>query len=386
MKNIQASVNQPIKLFSNIRRVIIITLALFIISQVVNHSYVVKADANSKVNVRLDFLEEIAVVSAGPDSSTKFYISADNMKSWEVIDNSGVVDLSTIMSSKAVFIYFKGNKDLNPVKIELPAEDKGLIVKYEITGGEGRIVISSSTFPVEYRKGNNGAWKTASNNMTTSIYELKGATLYFRTVATASRRAGKIVTVKIPKRPTAPSVSLDASKLCIKGLKSDQTQYRVGDALNWSDFAPQDNKTNTMDLSTLLAGTSSTNSAIPAGIIEFRTTGSERKLHSAVKIIEILPQSAAPNNVTLSGTTLTISDPDVKRYYEYTVVSKNLPIDINKVKWTSITAKKPVVIRKAAVGDKILIRLKSTKLPETKQITLPSIYKELTVTEITNTK
>jgi hypothetical protein len=227
---------------------------------------------------------------------------------------------------------------------------------------------------------------TANNNMPTSLYELKGATLYFRTAAAESRRAGKIVSVKIPKRPTAPSVSLDAGKLCIKGLKSDQTQYRVGDALNWSDFKPLDKKINTMDLSALLAGTPSTNNAIPAGIIEFRTVGSDKKLHSAVKVIEILPQSAAPSNVALTGTTLTISDPDEKRYYEYVIVTKNSSIDMKKASWTSITAKKPVVIRKAAVGDKILVRLKSAKLPDTKQITLPSVYKELTVSEVTTTK
>lgn len=369
-----------------IKRIIAALLVIIILSQAVNHSFIAKADTStggSQVNVSINFIEETATISAGPGKSTKFYISTDNMKSWEGFDKAGAIDISSFMSSKAVTIYFKGNKDVNPVKVEIPAEDKSLKVKYEVVNGEGRIAISNTAYPVEYRKGSNGSWKSASNYMSTSIYELKGATLYFRIAPTVSMRAGKVVTVKIPKRPSGPSVSLDTGKLCIKGLKSGQTQYRVGDAVNWTTFTAADKKTNSIDLSALLTPV---NNLIPAGIIEFRTMGSDKKVHSAVKTIEILQQGQAPNNVALSGSVLTITDSDLKRYYEYAVVSGTSAIDVKTLKWISVTAKKPVYISKVNVGDRVLVRLKSTKSSDKKHILLPSAYKEFTVKEITTKK
>lgn len=378
----------------SIKKILASILAFIIIFQAITYTYYARANTNNttnpgtQVNVRLDLQEEVAIVTAGPGSSTKFYISMDNMKSWESIDNSSIVDLSSILTSKSISIYFKGNKDTNPVKVDLSAEDKALKVKYEVVNGEGRIVISGTSSSVEYRKGNNGSWKAATPNMPTAMYELKGATLYFRTVASPGKRAGKIVTLKVPKRPAAPSVNLDADKLQIKGLKSGQTQYRIGDAVNWTTFTSADKKGNTLDLFELLKGnTPSTNNVIPAGIIEFRTLGSDKKIHSAVKIIEIQAQAAAPsNNVVLTGTTLFVSDSDEKKNYEYTVVAKNATLDMTKAKWTVVAPSKPVIVRNANVGDKILVRVKSSKSPETKQILLPSAYKELIVTEVTPAK
>jgi len=371
------------------KRVLIFILALFVLPLLINHSYNAKADTvgtGTQVSVRLDWLEEIAEISPGQGGSSKFYISTDKMKTWENLGNTTTIDLSSIISSKAVTIYFKGNKDTNPLKVDLPGEDNSLKVKYEIVNGEGRIVISGTSYPVEYRKGNNGSWKTASNNMSTSLYEIKGATLHFRTVATATRRAGKIVSVKIPKRPAAPSVSLDPDKLYIKGLKPGQTQYRVGDSLNWITFTASDNKTNTLDLSALL--TPGANNTIPAGIIEFRTLGSDKKLHSAIKTIEIKAQEPAPNNVSLTGNALIISDSDVKRNYEYAVVSQNTAVDLKNIKkWVKVTAgNNPIIIRDAFVGDKVLVRVKSSKTADTKEPILASAYKEFTVKEITQAK
>jgi len=375
-----------------IKRFIISLLALIILPQAMNHTYNARANTTStttgsQVKVQVDLLEEIAVVSAGPGASTKFYISTDNMKSWETLEYTSVVDLSSYLSSKAVTIYFKGNKDTNPVKVELPAEDKSLQVKYQIVNGEGRIVISNTAYPVEYRKGSNGTWKTAYNNMPTVQYELKGASLQFRTAATSTRRAGKIVTVKIPKRPSAPSVSLDASKLVIKGLKAGQTQYRVGDATNWTTFIPADGKSTTIDLSALLAPV---NNLIPAGTIEFRTLGSDKKIHSAVKVIEILQQEPAPVNVILAGTLLTITDTDEKKSYEYAIVPVNTALDMSKLKWKAVQTNKTVNLissnRNINIGDRVLVRVKSTTIKETKQVILPSAYTEKTVLSITPAK
>lgn len=382
MKNTKAPRTKA-ALSVGMKRLIVSLLTLILIPLVMNRSFNASANtvtSGSQVKVQIDLLEEIATISAGPGGSTKFYISTDNMKTWEYIDNTSALDLSGILSSKPVTVYFKGNKDSNPLKVELPGEDNSLKVKYEVVDGVGKIVYSNTALPVEYRKGNNGVWKSAGNNMPTIQYELKGASLQFRTVATVNRRAGKIVTVKIPKRPAAPSVSLDASKLQIKGLKAGQTQYRVGDATNWTTFNPSDGKSTSIDLAALLP---TSNNLIGAGTIEFRTLGSNKKVHSAVKAIEILPQAAAPSNVSLVGRILTISDSDTNRNYEYAIVPLGTSIDMKKFKWTVATSKKPVTLKNVNIGDKVLVRIKSTTDKATKQVILPSAYTELTVTAIT---
>lgn len=374
--------NKGINLSVHIKRKLIATILVLAVILQIDKPAISSADANSQVGVRVDYIEELAYITSGTGGSTKFYISLDGMKNWEIIDTGGVVDISAMLSSKENVIYFKGNKDLNPTVVTLQGEDNTLKVSYKVKDGVGRIEYSYSG-AVEYRKGSNGTWKTASNLMSTSIYEIKGATLHFRTPATATKRAGKIVTVKISKRPSAPTVKLDGSKLAITGLKSGLTQYRVNDSLNWLTFTSTDKKVNYLDLSSLLGGNTTSNTAIPAGVIELRTLGAE-KLTSTVKVIEVPAQAAAPEAVTLNGTTLTILDPDTKKNYEYTIVEKGASYNPYTAKWSaSVTSKKAVIIKKVAIGDRVLVRLKSTTDSKTKQVIPASCYKEFTVTAIT---
>lgn len=368
------------KYLCNVMRIL---TAVFILVVLFNFSVkeeVAYADANSQVNVVVDYLEEIITVTAGTGGSTKFYISTDNMKSWEVIESK--IDMSSLLASKEVPIYFRGNKDQNANLVKLQTEDNSLKVSYKVVNGVGYIEFTASQ-PVEFRKGSNGTWKPAVNMMPTSMYELKGTTLYFRTVATIAKRPGKIVTLKVPKRPSPPSVKLDGGKLYISGLRQNETQYRVGDNTDWITFKTSDGKARTLDLTALLGGNTSTNQPIPAGIVEFRTLGSDKKVNSAVKVIEIPPQSAAPQQVNIIGTTLTIQDPDIKKYYEYTKVEKGAIFDMATAKWSSVTAKNPIIIPRVSVGDKILVRVKSTTDKASKQVIPASLYREFPITDIT---
>ncbi|MDF2544499.1 MAG: hypothetical protein K0S47_4217 [Herbinix sp.] len=359
---------------------------LFLLFFCINIHTTAKASSvsGSSITVKINYLEEIATLSPGSGNSTKFYISLDKMKTWELIEPYGMMDISALLQAKSVELYFKGNKDANPVPVTLQGEENSLKVTYQIVGGEGRAVITNTTLPIEYRKGNNGAWKTASYSMSTTIYEIKGATLYFRTIATESKRAGKIVTFKVPKRPSAPSVKLDGSKLCITGMKSGEMLYRIGDSTSWVPYATNDPKIKYLDLKSLFGSSLPANTPIPAGMIEFRTGPTDKKAASAVKVIEITQQPTVPDTISLSGTTLTILDSDKKRAYEYTIVKKNTSLNLQTARWTSVTSAKSVVIKGVEVGDKILVRLKSRTDSTTKQLILASTYKELPVTSILN--
>jgi len=341
---------------------------------------VTHADGTNKVVVTINYIDEIAAVTTGPGISTKFYMSTDN-KNWEIVDTPSAIDLSAILSTKAVTIYFKGNKDPDVTTVLLPMEDNSLKATYIISGGSGYVVINP-VIPVEYKKGVNGAWKMGSNQMPTAMYEIKGATLFFRTPAAANQRAGKVVTVKIGKRPTPPSVKIDGSKLGITGAKIGETQYRIGDNTNWTTFTSTNSTAKSIDLLTTLLPAATANTPIPVGSIEIRSMGTDKKLSSGVKLIDVSLQPIVPDAISVSGSTITVTDTNTKRLYEYTVVTKGLALNLETAKWTAIRVNTPVIVKNVAINDKVLVRLKSITDPITKQLVLASTYKEVTLTAI----
>ncbi len=349
-------------------------------------AFLSRAEASTvvgRVNVVVNYLEETATVTPGSNASTKFYVSKDK-KTWEVM-SSNVLDISTFLKPKETMIYFKGNRDSTINEVKLTGEDVSLKAAYNVFGGAGKVDLSGSSLPIEFRKGANGQWKTLTTPfLTTTPYETYGATLYFRITGTETRRPGKVVSVKIPKRPSAPSVKLDGSKLYISGLKQGETQYRVNDAVDWTLF-PVSSTLKTLDLKTLLASELPVNTPFPGGTIEFRTISndSKKKVASSVKVIEVPPQPTTPGNITLNGTTLTAVDSNKKKYYEYTVVKSTATLDMKTAKWTSFTSSKPVIVKDATIGDKIYVRAKSYTDSATKLIVLPSTYGEHIVKTIT---
>lgn len=365
----------------------LVIISLFLLGTY--RTYASTVTGQSMVNVTVNYIEEVAVITAGTGGSIKFYMSTDKQKTWDLLENtdatSATVDLSSILQSKETVIYFKGNKDKVVREVKLQGLDSTLKITYTTENGVGKLIPAQILYPVEYRKGTNGTWKTATFPMSTTIYETKGASLQFRYAPAADRRAGKVITVKIPKRSSAPSVTVDGSKLEIKGLKNGGTYYRLGDSTAWLPFTTTDGKTNTMDLRSLIAPTAPADSPLPAAVIEFRNVNEKKKTVSAVKVIEIEAQPVFPETAVLTGTTLKITDPDPKRAYEYVRVERNATFDAKKAKWTTITSKSSVIIKNAAVGDKIYVRLKTTTDKDTKKITPASLVKIMEVTSITPT-
>jgi hypothetical protein len=342
--------------------------------------YVKKSSADTGIGVKIDFAEEMAYITS-TGANTKIYMSTDG-KVWELLETNAV-DISSVISIKAGSISFKGNKDLNAVSYPIPAQDKSLKPVYKVYQGAGRIEYTSA-LPVEYRKGLNGVWKTAANFMPTSNYEIKGATLYFRTAATLSTPAGKVMTVKIPKRPSAPSVRLDGSKLRITGLRSGVTQYRINDNTVWNPYTQVSSSQNFIDLSAALGGSTTSNMPIPAGIIEFRTAGTDKKMSSAVNVLQVPQQMTVTTSIAaVTGSTLRITDVNTKIQYEYTILTNGQSLSLSTARWSTVTSSRPVIIPRVGIGDRILVRLKSTTDPKTRQVILASTYVEYKIEGIT---
>lgn len=356
-------------------KIMVLIGVFFLAFNGLNKTEIAKAD----VGVIVNYVDEMAYVSTATGSSIRFYVSTDK-KNWDSIDTGNALDITGYLAAKEVTLFFKGNKDPNPVSVTLMAEPSDIKAVYEVVAGVGKVTITPSGIPIEYRRGDKGSWKTVTSPVVTGVYEIKGTTLNFRTPATGGRRAGKIIAVKIPKRPAAPPVKLEGSKLCISGLKSGETQYRIGDTVAWSTFTTPISSVKYINLSTLLNLVA--NVPNTATYVEFRSLGSDKKVISNVKLIDIPAQPVCPETITLTGTTLKVTDTDLKKQYEYTIVTAGSALNLDTAKWTSLSSKNAVVVSKAKISDKIYVRAKSYT-NTSKELVLASTYKEFTVSSIT---
>ena len=346
--------------------------------------------SGSSVSVVVNYLDEIITVSAGSGGSTKFYLSTDKQKNWELLEGSTATtttitfDISSILKTKEVIIYLKGNKDSNPVEIKLQGEDKSLKATYGVEGGVGRIQYTS-TKPLEYRKGTNGNWLPVNGIIYTNIYEVRGATLYFRTKATHAERAGKVVKVKIPKRGSAPSVKVDGSDFTITGMKPGML-YRLSNSNTWTEY--KDTSKKFLSIPSLLSKTT-IEERLTELTIEIRNPATDKKVASQIKVFEIPAQANAPTTASYNSGMLTITDATSSKPYEYTIVKASEVARVNyeylqNASWKSVTSSKATKVTSVgkntlAVGDYLYVRLRTTTDKTTKLVHLASQCAKLEV-------
>ncbi|WP_312372507.1 hypothetical protein [Lachnoclostridium sp.] len=350
------------------------------------------------VNITLDYASEKITIKPVSQSNTKLYFSQDKMKTWEKINGSSI-DLSIFLKTSDNTIYFKGDVDKAIAAVTLPKENKDLKVTYYVeqnaTGSHGRLKYENTALrPIEFRKGANGGWDSDLSKISDlSSFEITGYTLQFRLKATAAERAGKIVSVKIPKRQAPPKITVDYSKMEVSGLKAGSTVYYKNGSSTPTPFAPADSKVKTLSLYELLytLPTTPNNAPLPAGSIEFQTAGTDKKVASSTVVVEFQAQPGFPTGiVTLDKTTLTFAEATKTTPYEYVVLHQGENLDLSKVKWTKVTTNKPFEIKKVgkaipAPNDVIYYRLASTTNKETKVVTPASMYltKKIDVVPIT---
>lgn len=377
---------------NNILKIIVMIVLLFVFQGKFTEANATSVGYLSTVNVAVDYVEGVATVVAGPGNSTKFYMSTDNLKSWEPLEvyrnSTGIlcasVDITPYLKNKESIINFKGNRDTSQRPVPLQGEDNNISATYQVANGMGRIAINNNTSNlVEYRNGQNGQWKTLNGySLETRNYEYKGASIQMRTVASVSKRAGKIITVRVPKKPTAPSIKLDGSKFAFTGLKSGLIEYRVGDDTEWTTYSSSNAKTNTLDLATLFKVSTVQNTQLPAGIVEFRTKATTKQIASSIKYFDVPIQPIYPSTITINGTTLTIFDCSSKKQYEYSIVETG-DINLSTARWTSVSSPRPVIIPRLSPGFRVYVRAKSYIDPTTKMVVPASTYKIIVIETIT---
>lgn len=352
------------------------------------------------VTVNVNYKTELITISKGSKNSSKFYISTDKQKSWQLLENKkgepkSTIDLCMFLKTSATTLYFKGDKDITPVEVEIPKEDNSLKVTYFIQNNMGTLKFENVSTSLEYRRGTNGQWKTYyQSELDLSDYEVTGYTLQFRTMASETKRAGKIINVKIPKRQNPPSVKVDYGKFVISGLKQGTTQYRLAGSTQWITFNPQDKKVKTLNLAELLLpkDTAANLYPIPAGAIEFRNLGTEKKISSGTIVVQTEAQLTPTDatKVQLVGTTLQFTDASKDKPYEYIVMHVGESPDLATAKWKKVSNAKPITIKKVdkalpVPGDIVYYRLALVKNTKTKEITPASMYSKITITSVSTT-
>lgn len=345
--------------------------------------------AGTCVAVQYDFINDYLYIKPGGSGSTKLYFSQDKMKTWErIMNGNGLIDLSIFLKTSDNIIYVKGNLDKNIVAITLPKEEKDLKVTYYVDKGIGKLKVENQKGLLEYRKGTNGDWRDYAGYLDLTSFEITGYTLQFRMKATANERAGKIVSVKVPKRQAPPRVKVDYSRMEISGLKAGSTLYYKTGESNPRTFAPADSKVKTLSLYDLLFNQSiaPNSQRLPAGSIEFQTAADEKKIASAIVLVEFEEQPLAPEGkIVLDKTTVTFPDATKTLTYEYTVLHASEKLELSAAKWTKVSSNKPFEIKKVgkaspAPGDIIYYRLSSTTHKETKVVTPASMYSKVIIT------
>lgn len=347
----------------------------------------------TKVNVSVDYTTNIVKITQGSGSSTKFYISSDKKKTWELINEDATatnctLSLSGYLKSSGVTLYFRGNNDIEPVALVIPKETTNIKITYQSKALVFENFTPTTTAILEYRVSENTDWAdyTSRTSINFTDYERTGITLEFRVKATTTVPAGKIISVKIPKRTKGPSVKADLSKMVITGLKSGSTQYRVGNSTKWETFQPTDTKVKVLSLYDLLSNAVK-NSPFPVSTIDFRTAATDKKPASAVISLQILAQPVAPTNFKVASSTLTISDASKTKPYEYTVLKSGTTIDLTKVSWKKVTNTNSIVIKKTGsaatvAGDVIYVRTASVTDKTTKVTTPASAYATFVITSV----
>lgn len=338
----------------------------------------------SAVNYTINYETQILDASS---NSGRVYLSMDNEKTWESLEDSGnMVDISSLLQTKEIYVFLRTNNSPVSTKVTLMAEpEKDITITVT---GNGITYSSNTGTPIEYQKGKNGPWITlgASGVFNTKPLEIKGATINFRTKALPNRRAGKIVAVKISKRPSAPSVKFDGNKLSITGLKAGM-QYRTASS-GWLPVILPD-KANSASIY-LFNGASSINNATYATpfastTLEFRTPATDKKAASSSRVITVQAQPSITGTVVLNNSTLRVNDSSGKTY-EYTVLEPNTTLDLSKARWSSLAPNKDVILKNVSINQVLFVRAKSYTDKTTKLLVPASTIQTQTITGITLVK
>jgi hypothetical protein len=289
------------------------------------------------------------------------------------------MDLSWVAATRNYILNFKGNSSTSIVSVTIPKQSSNFSTSFNKIKGTITFKNAGNRI-VEWRKKGSTTWNTVDNNTITSELSLlysNGATVYFRLapvngtgVTNVGFRPSKEISITIPKKPQAPTITINGSKFSIavkKGM-AYRTTSEDGTATDWTTIS----STSDLLLKNIAPGVlykvnTVTQSAIT---LQFRTNATSSALMSKTATITVPVQEGPPSTdtygIALSYTSSSTLSLQVKAAsttvpFEYTIVNEGSEMNYQTAGWIAITSSAAVTLDNTAAkaGSHIYVRKKS---------------------------
>lgn len=326
---------------------------------------------------------ELLTLTLDCGGNSIIYLSSDNKK-WEELDvfisnEKADVDISWVSQNSEQTLYFKGNVDDTVEEVTLPAKDTKGKIKYNKADDDFEFENFDEADSFQWRKSSNYNWTTVSLDTSGESYKAfakkvesfrtQGAKLVFRSApvdgTSASEpgmRPGKEITVSIPKRDAAPSLTVNIRKTVAN--TKDTMEYYDEKTGVWKEC---DTNMSVFDFAPETAYAKGGKDAS----VKIRVAANEKKSYSKTAVLLIKGQGAAPviGDATsemshyIANKKLVLQFPKASKenVYEYYIDQKG-NFDPETASWKQVKNGKNISISqsKAPEGTVIYIRKAGT--------------------------
>ncbi len=188
---------------------------------------------------QIDYSNSTITVQMKAEDSM-LYISDGKQKKWEYVpvvkadDNTVTFDISWIKSTKDYVLSLKGDASTDPIKVTIPKQITSFKAVYNPS--EGTVTFTGAdNATVEWKKKNGMRWMaiTSQEDFKNKISSMipNGATILLRiapvngTGANPGSRPSKELSLAIPKKSAAPTITINDSWLTISLVKGMEYRY-----------------------------------------------------------------------------------------------------------------------------------------------------------------
>ncbi|MGF7142479.1 hypothetical protein HNQ56_000897 [Anaerotaenia torta] len=360
------------------------------------------AQASGSISIKEINYQNSTITLQLNSGDTTAYFSDSARKTWEEVPGnvgSGktiTMDISWVSAAKNYVMTFKGDKSDTVVSVTIPKQATNF--KTTFNKVKGTVTFSNmGGRTIEWRKKGSTAWKTVDTNTISkevSYLYANGATLYFRlapvngtSITNVGFRPSKEVTITIPKKPSAPSISINGSRFTIAVKKG--MAYRIMDAdvavTDWINIS----RSSDLPLKNVAPEVLYDTPAQKEVTLQFRTNATSSAVVSKTATVTVPVQEGPPdadiygislNYTSSTSLSLQVKAASAKVPFEYTVIPDGHELNYQTAVWTEINSSAAVTLdsTKAKAGSHIYVRKKSVGTAGSEEYALAS--SELDVT------
>lgn len=391
------------RIATDFRRILGITSALILMLVLISLAPT-HTKAATSISVKEINYQNSTITLQLNEGDTAVYFSDSSKKNWEEVpgtiqSNKTInMDISWIALNKNYILCFKGNSSTSVISVMIPKQASNFGATFNKIKGTISFK-NAGNRSIEWRKKGSTTWKTVDNNTIASEMSLmysNGATLYFRLspsngtgITNVGFRPSKEVSITIPKKPSAPNISVNGSKFTI-ALKKGMA-YRIVNKDSTADEWVTVGRSSDLLLKSVAPNVLHNPTTVsPSAItMQFRTNASSNALMSKTASITIPVQEGPPSmeghGISISYTSSSSLSLQVKAAsntmpFEYTIVKEGSELNYLTANWTAISTSTAITLDSTVVkaGSHIYVRKKSVGSFEKSDYTLASAEIDVT--------